>query len=344
MTEKAEQLTKASKQTKKRVLTGDTPTGTLHLGHYVGTLENRAKLQTDYDTYIINADLHAFTTKVDKPAEIAESVRMVAIGNLAAGVDPQKATFFVESGIPEIYELAAISSMLVSHNRALRNPTIKDEIIMKNLGDQFSLGFINYPMYQVADILSVKAELVPVGVDQLPHIEQTSEVARKFNTLYGETFPEVKGLVGRFPKLMGTDGNPKMGKSLGNTIFLNENEESLRRKVMSMYTDPKRIHPTDPGTVEGNPVFVYHDAFNRAKAEVDELKNRYTKGTVGDIEVKEKLFTALNAFLAPIRDRHLYFEAHVAEVEEILHEGTKKTRTLVQETLAEVKEKMHLMH
>lgn len=329
--------------TKGRILTGDTPTGKLHIGHYVGTLENRIKLQDEYSTYIINADMHAYTTLAEDSQKIEEAVLMVTIGNLAAGVDPKKATFFLESAIPEIYELSSIFSMLISHNRALRNPTVKEEIRDKALGDKYSLGFINYPMFQVADILCVKANLVPVGVDQLPHLELTNEVVRKFNRIYGETFDEVKGMVGRFPKLMGTDGNPKMSKSLNNTIFLDESEKSLKEKIMGMYTDPKRIHVTDPGTVEGNPVFVYHDAFNKNEKEVEDLKYRYEEGKVGDIEVKEKLVTAMNEFLAPIREKHKYYEERPEEVKEILHVGTEKTRILVKETLKEVRQKINML-
>ena len=327
---------------KKIILTGDTPTGRLHLGHYVGTLANRVKLQNEYETYIILADLHAFTTLAEDPEKVADSVLQVAMDNLAVGLDPKKATFFVESGIPEIYELAAIFSMLVSHNRVLRNPTIKDEIKSKELGDKFSMGFLNYPIFQVADILGVRGTLVPVGVDQMPHLELTNEVVRRFNKLYGETFDEVEGLVGEIPKLVGTDGNPKMGKSLDNCIFLSDSTEELRAKVMGMYTDPNRIHPTDPGKVEGNPVFIYHDIFNPNKAEVVDLKERYLKGKVGDVEVKEKLFVALDTFLQPIRNRRKGFEGDPELVKKILADGTKKTREVVKEVLEEVREKIKL--
>ncbi|MFC1722450.1 tryptophan--tRNA ligase, partial [Patescibacteria group bacterium] len=272
---------------KKRILTGDNPTGDLHVGHFVGSLKNRVELQEEYETFIIIADMHAFAypTYVENPATVRESVRKVLLGNLAAGLNPDKVTFFVESGIPEIYELSTILSMLVSHNRALRNPTLKEEIKDKNLGDSYSLGFVNFPLLQVADILCVKAHLVPVGEDQVPHVELTRETARKFNSLYGEVFPEPKAKVGEVKRLVGLDGNAKMTKSLGNTIYLNENEKDLKTKVMSMYTDPNRIHATDPGKVEGNPVFVYHDTFNRNKEEVEDLKKRYREGKVGDIEV-----------------------------------------------------------
>lgn len=330
---------------KKRILTGDNPTGDLHLGHYVGSLRNRVSLQDEFDTFIIVADMHAFAypQHLENPAEISEAVYKVTKGNLAIGLDPQKVTFFVESGIPEIYELATIFSMLTSHNRALRNPTLKEEIRDKNLGDTFSLGFVNFPLLQVADILCLKADLVPVGEDQVPHVELTREAARKFNTTYGETFPLPKAKVGEVKRLIGLDGNAKMTKSLGNTIYLNESQASLKEKVMSMYTDPKRVHADDPGTVEGNPVFIYHDAFNKNLSEVEDLRKRYQKGQVGDIEVKEKLYQALEELIAPLREKYQYYDQHEDEVKEILEEGTKKTSAIVQKTLAEVKEKMRFL-
>jgi len=260
------------------------------------------------------------------------------------GLDPEKVNIFVESKIPEIYELAAVFSMYVSHARALRNPTVKDEIVMKGLGEHFSLGFINYPIFQAADILCVKAHLVPVGVDQVAHLEQTREIARDINEITNrEIFPIPKALVGKIGKLVGIDGNPKMSKSLGNTIYLSEDRESLKKKVMSMYTDPSRIHSTDPGKVDGNPVFAYHDAFNPDKEEVGELKKRYQLGKVGDIEVKEKLFKALDAFLEPMREKRAYYEKDKNLVLEILDKGTKKTREATVTTLEEVKTRMGLL-
>jgi len=327
---------------KKRILTGDTPTGKLHLGHYAGTLENRLKFQDEYEEFIILADLHSFTTLSEYPEKVRQSTLDVVLDNLSVGLDPEKVHFFIESQIPEIYELASIYSMLVSHARALRNPTIKDEITMKGLGETFSLGFVNYPIFQAADITCVGANLVPVGKDQLPHIEQTREIVDKFNTLYGEVLVKPEGLVGRVGKLVGTDGNPKMGKSLGNTIMLSATSDELKRTVKSMYTDPSRIHPTDPGKVEGNPVFIYHDNFNPNKEEVADLKARYLKGTVGDVEVKEKLFIALNEFLEPIRQKRAYFEGHMDEVFDILKEGTKVTREETQKTLEKVREAMKI--
>lgn len=322
----------------KTILTGDNTTGRLHLGHYVGSLENRVKLQNEYKTYIILADTHSFAYPkyVSDPATVSDSVYQVLMDNLAVGLDPQKVTFFQESAIPQIYQLGTFFSMLVTHNRALRNPTIKEEIRDKSLGDNYSLGFVLFPLLQVADILSVNADLVPVGEDQMPHIEQTNEVVRKFNSLYGETFKEVEGLVGRVKRLIGVDGNAKMSKSLNNGIYLSDDENELKRKVMGMYTDPKRLHATDPGTVEGNPVFIYHDAFNPYKDEVDDLKERYRQGKVGDVEVKEKLFTVLNTFLTPIREKRRYYEQNMSEVVDILHTGSNVVKQESQETLDKV--------
>jgi tryptophanyl-tRNA synthetase len=328
----------------KRILTGDNTTGKLHLGHYVGSLENRVSLQNDYETFIILADMHAlaYPKYLGHADIVSDSVLQVAMDNLAVGLDPNNVTFFTESSVPEIYELATILSMFVSHNRVLRNPTLKEEIRDKNLGDNYSLGFVNFPVLQAADILCVKADLVPVGEDQLPHIELTNEIVQRFNNLYDGELRAVEGLVGKVRRLVGTDGNAKMTKSLDNCIYLSDSEEDLKRKVMSMFTDPKRIHPTDPGTVEGNPVFIYHDAFNPDKEEVADLKERYSRGTVGDVEVKEKLFQALNVFLAPIREKRSFYENNAQEVKEILRTGSDKVRGEAKAVLDEVKEKMKL--
>jgi len=329
---------------KKRVLTGDTPTGRLHIGHYVGTLANRVKLQHEYETFIILADLHAFTTLSSHPDFIREATMQVAIDNLSVGLDPNIVHFFVESQIPEIYELSAMYSMLVSHSRALRNPTIKDEIVAKQQGDTFSMGFVSYPLFQAADITCVGADLIPVGKDQIPHIEQTIEIVEKFNSVYGNTLVKPKALVGNIGKLVGTDGNPKMGKSLKNTIMLSASKEEVQKIVMGMYTDPKRLHPTDPGNVEGNPVFIYHDAFNPDAEEVVDLKTRYKLGKVGDVEVKSKLISAINGFLEPIREKRAYYESNKHLVEEILVEGTKITRIEAQKTLEKVREAMKIAY
>lgn len=328
------------KDKKKRILTGDTPTGKLHIGHYVGTLENRVKLQNEYDTYIILANIHAYANYYSDPDRINNDVYNVFLDNLAVGIDPKVATIFLQSGIPEIYELYGIFLTLVKHSRALRNPSVKEEIKYKKLDP--SVGFVVYPILQAADILGFNADLVPVGEDQLPIIEQTREIARDFNQAFGKTFVVPEAKVGRVARLVGTDGKLKMSKSGGNAILLSEDEKSLREKVMSIYTDPKRIHPTDPGTVEGNPVFIYHNAFNPDKAEVEDLKARYKVGKVGDIEVKEKLFIALNNFLVPIREKRKYYEDRSKLAKEILIEGTKRARKVVIETTELVRQRVKI--
>ena len=330
---------------KKRILTGDTPTGKLHIGHYVGTLENRVKLQNEYETFILSADTHALSTLSKTPTVIGEHTFQNVLDNLAVGLDPKNVVFWTESGVPELYELAAIMSMYVAHNRALRNPTVKDEIKMKGLGDHFSLGFVNYPIFQAADILGVKAHLVPVGVDQVAHLEQSREIARDLNAITEtELFPIPEVLVGRVGKLVGTDGNPKMGKSLGNTIYLGESKEEVQKKVMGMYTDPMRIRATDPGTVEGNPVFIYLDLFGTDSdaSAVADFKARYVEGKVGDIEVKQYLAGVMERFLAPIRERREYFEARPDVVRQIMIDGTLRAREENALTLKELRTLLNL--
>ena len=330
---------------KKRILTGDTPTGKLHLGHYVGTLENRVRLQDEYDTFIVLADLHALTTLAKTPAEVAAYTLEVLLDNLAVGLDPAKTTFFAESLVPEIYELAAIFSMYVTHNRALRNPTIKEEIKLKELGDRFSLGFINYPIYQAADILAVAGELVPVGVDQLAHVEQAREIARDLNSLcHREVLAVSEPLVGRVGRLCGLDGKAKMSKSLGNCIYLSDDADTVKSKVNKMYTDPTRLRATDSGHIEGNVVFTYLDVFGRDKEEVEALKKDYIAGRLGDVAAKEKLTKILNEFLDPIRERRRYYEGRPEEVLEILKTGTSHARGIAAETLEKVKEAMGISY
>ena len=322
---------------KQRILTGDTPTGKLHLGHFVGTLENRVKLQSVYDTYIILANVHAYANNYTISEKINTDVYNVFLDNLAVGIDPKVATIFLESGVPEIYELYTFFLNMVKHGRVIRNPSVKEEIKYKGLDP--SVGFIVYPILQAADILAFNADLVPVGEDQLPVIEQTREIARDFNKTYGQTFVEPEGKVGRVARLVGTDGTNKMSKSGDNAILLSDDEKTLKQKVMRIYTDPNRIHADDPGKVEGNPVFIYHDAFNPNKEEVEDLKARYKTGKMGDIEVKEKLFVALNNFLGPIREKRKYYEDHPQEAKEILIEGTKRARKTAMEVLEKVRER-----
>jgi len=324
-------------QNKKRILTGDRPTGPLHLGHYVGTLKNRVALQNEYECFFIMADLHTLTTAMikEKTSTINERVKGLVLDYLSVGIDPEKCTIYQQSKVPQVAYLSTIFTNLVTVPRALRVPTLKD--VMHDLHiEQPSLGLLNYPVLQAADILMVKANLVPVGKDQQSHVEVCREVARDFNKNFGEVFPVPEALIGEVGTLVGTDGQAKMSKSVGNCIYLSDDEETVNKKVKTMYTDPTRLRPTDPGHVEGNPVFIYHDAFNENKAEVADLKDRYIKGQVGDVEVKEKLALAINKFLAPIREKRAVYENNKGLIEQIIEEGSKKARTEAQKTLDEV--------
>jgi tryptophanyl-tRNA synthetase len=328
---------------KKRLLTGLRPTGRYHLGNYVGTFEKDLELQHsgEYDCYFLVADYHALTTGFETSREMGEDIRECVLDFLAVGIDPDQSTLYLQSLIPEVSELFLLFTMLVSKNRAERIPTLKEQVRDLKL-ESASLGLLNYPVLQAADILMVRGEVVPVGKDQLSHIELTREIARRFNQLYGQVFPEAEGLVGRFPKLPGTDGSPKMSKSMGNTIMLADDAETVRKKVMSMYTDPTRLRATDPGHVRGNPVFVYHDAFNDNHDEVQDLKARYTKGKVGDVEVKQKLVAALNRFLDPIRERRAELERQPGYIEDVLADGSRKARHEARETLGMARDAMGL--
>lgn len=329
---------------KKRILTGDRPTGKLHLGHYVGSLANRVKLQETYEQFVMIADVQALTDNFENPQKVRDNISEVALDYLSVGIDPEKTTIFIQSMIPQIAELTVFYMNLVTVARLQRNPTVKDEIKQKGYEESLPLGFLAYPVSQAADITSVKADLVPVGEDQLPMIEQTREIVRKFNSLYGNILPEPEGLVGNFPRLVGTDGGSKMGKSLNNAIYLSDSAEEVEKKVMGMYTDPTRIHPTDPGHVEGNPVFIYLDAFGTEsdKAQIHQFKEAYIRGQVGDIEVKKYLVQVLNNFLDPIRESRARYERDPELVEGILKEGTEKARKEAQKTLEEVKSAMKL--
>ena len=329
---------------KKRILTGDRPTGKLHLGHYVGSLKNRLKLQDEYEVYLLVADLHALTTNQDTSA-MKQNIKDLVLDQLAIGIDPKKVSFCLQSKIPEAQELFTIFSMLVGITRLQRIPTLKD--VMRDLHIQIpTLGLFSYPVLQASDILMVRAELVPVGKDQESHVELTREIAKEFNSTYGEVFPLPQALI---PKGLGTlpgiDGKMKMSKSLNNAIFLSDGENEVEQKVMKMFTDPTRIHPTDPGHVEGNPVFIYLDAFGneKDKATIAQLKSEYEKGSVGDVEVKKYLVKVLNEFLTPIRNRRKVLEKEVGLVEKILAEGTEKTRKEAAETLRQVKKAMSLL-
>ncbi len=322
---------------KPRILTGDRPTGPLHLGHYIGTLKNRVKLQDEYDCFFIMADLHTLTTDFskEKTSTIRDRVRGLVLDYLSVGIDPAKCTIYQQSKVPQVTYLASLFTNLITVPRAQRVPTLKDVIRDLHL-QQPSLGLLNYPVLQAADILMVKANLVPVGKDQESHVEVTREIADTFNKTYGDVFPIPKALIGEGGTLVGTDGQAKMSKSIGNCIYLSDDEETVNKKVRGMYTDPTRIKATDPGKVEGNPVFIYHDAFNDNKAEVEDLKNRYRQGTVGDVEVKTKLALAINKFLTPIRNRRAQFEGKFDLIDGIIEEGSKKAAIEAQKTLDEV--------
>lgn len=329
---------------KKRILTGDRPTGKLHIGHFVGSLKNRVNLQDEYETFIMVADVQALTDNFDNPQKVHDNVVEVTMDNIAVGLDPKNVTFFIQSQIPEIAELTVFFMNLVTMSRLMRNPTVKDEITQKGFGESLPVGFVNYPISQAADILFLKADLVPVGEDQLPMIEQTREIARRFNQIYGNTFPEPEAKIGEVSRLIGTDGNAKMSKSIGNTIYLSDPEEEVNKKVMAMYTDPNRIKATDPGKVEGNPVFIYLDAFaqDSEKAQIEEYKKRYREGTVGDVEVKKYLAKIMNEFLTPIRERRREYEQNPELVVKILKEGTERAREEARKTMTEVRKAMKI--
>jgi len=328
----------------KRILTGDRPTGPLHLGHYVGSLQNRVKLQNEYDTYVLIADVQALTDNFEHPENLAGNLFEVALDYLAVGLDPAKVKFVVQSMVPELAELTIYFMNLVTVATLERNPTVKEEIKQRNFVRGVPVGFWSYPISQAADITIFKADLVPVGEDQLPMIEQAREIVRRFTRLYGKVLTEPRAMLGAVARLPGTDGGAKMSKSVGNCIYLGDPPEMVRKRVMSMFTDPTRIHPTDPGHVEGNPVFTYHDVFNPNKAEIDELKERYRNGTVGDVEVKQKLYDALDGFLAPIRARRTEYQAMPKQVYEIIAEGTRQGRAVAQATMKEVRAAMKIAY
>lgn len=327
---------------KKRILTGIRPTGSFHLGHYVGALENWVSLQTSYDCYFLIAD-YQVSDYADDMARVREAVWEVALDWLAVGLDPERSSFVIESLIPEHAELTLWLSWFLPLGMLERNPTLKAE--MEEFGRKsVPVAFFTYPVMQVANILMPRAHLVPVGEDQLPHIELTREVARRFNRQFREVFPEPEGLVGRVPRLVGIDGQAKMSKSLDNAIYLKDTPAVVNEKVRSMYTDPTRLRATDPGHVEGNPVFQYHDAFNPNGEEVADLKDRYRRGAVGDVEVKQKLATALNTFLDPIRERRARFAGKMGLVRDALADGTDRARKAAQVTMALVHEALDLRY
>ena len=327
---------------KKVLITGDRPTGKLHIGHYVGSLRNRVELQNSglYESFIMIADQQALTDNARNPEKIRNSLIQVALDYLSVGIDPTKSTIFVQSQIPELHELTMQYLNLVTVSRLYRNPTVKEEIKQKEFNNSIPAGFFIYPVSQAADITAFKAEIVPVGDDQLPMIEQAREIVRTFNSLYGEVLVEPKAVLppkgsGRLP---GTDGKAKMSKSIGNCIYLSDDEDTVRKKVMSMYTDPNHIRVEDPGQVEGNTVFTYLDAFCKEKDVLEEMKEHYTGGGLGDVKVKKYLNEVLQAELEPIRKRRAEYESDIDEIYNILKKGSDKAREIATATLKEVRE------
>ncbi|MFP4612837.1 MAG: tryptophan--tRNA ligase [Spirochaetaceae bacterium] len=327
----------------RRILTGDRPTGRLHLGHYVGSIQNRVELQKEYECFFLIADLHMLTTRPDKEdiEDITEHAREMVTDYLACGIDPSQSTIYLQSAVHETYELNLLFEMLVTVPRLQRLPSLKEMKESANL-QEMPFGLLGYPVLQAADILLPRAHLVPVGKDNESHVELTREIARRFNGAYGEVFPIPDVRIGSVPTLVGTDGRAKMSKSLGNAILLSDEEKTVTKKVMGMYTDPNRVRADVPGTVEGNPVFMYHDTFNPNTAEVEDLKQRYRAGNVGDVEVKQKLAAALNAFLDPIREKRAEIVSRKGFVDEVIYEGTLHTREVARETLLAAKKAMGL--
>lgn len=342
---------------KQVILTGDRPTGRLHVGHYVGSLKERVKLQNSgrYDEiYIMIADAQALTDNAEHPEKVRQNIMQVALDYLAAGIDPEKSNIFIQSMVPELTELTFYYMNLVTVARVQRNPTVKAEIKQRNFEASIPVGFFCYPISQAADITAFRATEVPVGEDQMPMLEQCKEIVHKFNTVYGETLTDPKIVLPENAaclRLPGIDGKAKMSKSLGNCIYLSEEPEDIRKKVMSMYTDPNHIRVEDPGQVEGNPVFIYLDAFSKPEyfaefmpdySGMDELKAHYSRGGLGDVKVKKFLNNVLQAELAPIRERRREWEKRPDDVFEILKKGSAVAEAKAAETLADVKRAMKI--
>jgi len=325
-----------------RALTGDRPTGPLHLGHLVGTLQNRVALQETHRTFILVADLHMLTTRLDHLDELEMNIREDVLGNLAVGIDPDKATIYLQSQVPETAELFLYFGMLVSVSRAQRIPTLKDKVRELRIARP-SYGLLGYPVLQAADILLMRADAVPVGPDQSSHVELAREIARTFNGRFAPVFPVPTALAPLGGTLPGTDGSPKMSRSLRNTIDLFDDEAAVREKVMAMYTDPTRLRATDPGHVQGNPVFAFHDAFNPDPDEVADLEARYVSGRVGDVEVKGRLVDVLNSILSPIQQRRRDLLAdNPLIVEDVLRSGAKQAQMEAADTIRQVRAAMQI--
>ncbi|NSW88467.1 tryptophan--tRNA ligase [bacterium] len=331
------------KNKSKILVTGDRPTGNLHLGHYVGTLENRIKLQDTYDCFFLIADLHMLTTHQDKVDSLKENIFELVIDWISVGLDPNKSCFYLQSRIPEISELAVLLSMLCSVPRIQRIPTLKEKIAAMNLSENYSLGLLSYPVLMSADILAFNASVVPVGEDQLSHVELTREIGRRFNSTYKNILNEPEPLISKVSRLVGTDGQGKMSKSLNNSIYLCDSEATVKKKVMKMFTDPNRTSADVPGKVEGNPVFIYHDIFNNNLEELNDFKDRYKKGKIGDVEVKDSLVKNINQFLGPIREKRSEILKNKSEILDIIIEGSKRAQEQASKNLELIRDAMSLV-
>ncbi len=328
---------------KKRILTGDRPTGKLHIGHLFGSLQNRVKLQDEYDQFVMIANVQALTDNFDNPEKVKESISELICDYYAVGIDFEKTTIFIQSEVPQIHEIFIYLANFTTIQQVSHNPTIKTEIADKKFESSTPLGFYIYPIHQAGDILVVNADLVPVGRDQAPMIESTRELARKFNETYkSKVFNEPQAIFGTEKNIPGIDGNVKMGKSLGNAIYLSDNSETLKKKIKMIYTDPNRIHATDPGKIEGNIAFFYHDLFNEDLDEIEDLKSRYKIGKVSDVEVKERLFFAMEKVLSPIRERRKIAENQKDKLLEIVLENSKKVRAIGQGVVEKMKDAMKI--
>ncbi len=328
---------------KKVILTGDRPTGPLHIGHFVGSLQNRVKLQHEYNQFVMVADVQALTDNAENPEKVRENVLQVTLDYLAVGLDPQVTTMFIQSLVPEIAELTLFYLNLVTVARLQRNPTVKEEIKQKGFGPSVPAGFLCYPVSQAADITAFQANLVPVGADQAPVIEQTVEIVRSFNRIYGQTLVEPQALIPKDAgRLSGIDGKAKMSKSLGNAIYLSDPADVVTKKIMSMFTDPDHLRVEDPGKIEGNTVFMYLDIFDHDKQRVADLKAHYQKGGLGDVKVKRHLNDIMQELLTPIRERREQFAKDPATVMDILKKGTDKARQAAGQTMSAVRKAMKI--
>lgn len=327
---------------KKVLITGDRPTGKLHLGHYFGSLQKRVELQSEYETYILVADVQALTDNFENPEKVRKNVREIVLDYLAAGIDPKYSNIYIQSKIPEVAELTVYFSNLVTVNRLFRNPTTKAEASQKdifNKGENITYGFLGYPVSQAADIIALDGDIVPVGEDQLPHIEQTREIVRKFNNIYGNTLKEPEALLSSNSRIKGLDGNEKMSKSLGNCIYLSDTADEVSKKVMSAVTDPAKIKKDDPANPDICMVYYYHKLM---KSDVKTICSECKQGKRGCVACKRELAQNMNAFLEPIRQKRKYYEEHPEEVDNIILEGTKAAKMKAEETMKKVRKSMKI--